>query len=107
MLQGIFAAARVHGIAVCKEWLSAQLFNQIYYSAGVIGAQIADVTQFSEMQLDSDKFAVHVNGADSGFAQQLLQLGGKSVSESSSAEISKIHFRSFHYVPPHIIGALY
>ena len=72
MLQGIFPAARIHGITVCKEGLSAQLLDNVSNSLGVVGTEIADIAQFSKMHLNGNKFAVHIDLLNSGFFNKLF-----------------------------------
>jgi hypothetical protein len=52
------------------------------------------------MQLDGDELPVHINITDPGFSDQLLELGGQSVSKSHRAEIGKIDLCFLHVHSP-------
>ena len=72
MLQGIFSAAWIHGITVCKEGLSAQLFYYINNGPGIIGTQVADISQLSEMHLDRNKFSIQIQVFNPSLFDQLF-----------------------------------
>jgi hypothetical protein len=49
MFDGIFAASRIHSIAICKEWFTSQLLHHIDHSTGIIRAQITYISQLSKI----------------------------------------------------------
>ena len=96
MLDGVLAASGVHGVAVRQERLAAQLLDHIHHRAGIVRTQEADVAQLTKVHLDGDKFAVHVNLADSRLFDQLFELGGQAVTERNRSEVGIIDFCFFH-----------
>ena len=83
MFQGVFAAARIHGVAVGEKRLATEFLDQVDNRTGIIGAEIADIDQFSEMEFDGDELAFHVQLIDPRLADELLQLGGGSPSSKA------------------------
>ena len=61
MLQRIFAAARIHRVAVGQKRLSAQLLDEVGDDLGIVRAQKRQVAELAEVQLDGDEFAVKVD----------------------------------------------
>ena len=96
MLQSVLPAAGIHGVAVGEEGLAAQRFYQIHHCAGVVGAEIADIAQLAEVELDGNEFAVHVDVFNAGFAHELLELGGQSVAKGLGAEVGIVYLCLFH-----------
>ena len=90
MLDGVLTAARIQGIAVGQKGDSARLLYHVCHSLGVIGPQIADISQLAKMYLDGYEFSFHVHGGKAGFFHQPFQLRRKSFSEACP-EICKIH----------------
>ena len=70
MLQRVFTAARIERVAVGKERNAAKFLNNVRHCLRVVRTQIRKIPQLSEMHLDRDKFAVHINCADSCRADQ-------------------------------------
>ena len=91
MLQGVLPAARVHGIAVSKEGLAPQLLDDVHHRPGVVGAQIADIAQLTEVELDGHKFTLQVQVLNARLLNQLFQLGGQAVSIGLCMEIGEIN----------------
>ena len=97
VLQRIFAAAGVKGVAVGQKRLAAQLLDHVGHRFGVVGAQKAQVAQLAEMHLDGDKLALHVDLFNAGLFHQPLELGGQALAQPG-AEIGKVDLRFFHLV---------
>jgi len=102
MLQRVFAAARVHGVAVGEEGFAAQLLYHIHHGAGIVGAQKADVAVFAEVHLDGHKLSVQIHVADAGLFNEFLQLHGAAVTECDGVKIGVIYFRLFHKFSPSV-----
>ena len=91
MLQSILPAAGVHGIAVGEEGLTAQLLYHIHHRTGVVGAQVADITQLTKVHFNGNKFAFQVQLLNPSFFNQFFQLGGQAVTIGLSMKIGKIN----------------
>ena len=90
VFEGILAAAGIERVAVGEEGLAAPLLAEVGDDLGVVGTQ-----EFTEMHLDGDELALHVDGLNaSGDAEpaQLIQLAGAH----RAAEIGKINDGFFH-----------
>ena len=100
MLQGIFAATGIHGVAVGQERLTAEIFDCINNSPCIVGAQITDVSKLTKVQFDGNKAALHINMANACFFDHFLQLGGQAIAKSLGAKICKVHLCFFHKYSP-------
>ena len=96
VLEGVLAAAGVHRVAVGKEGLAAQLLHNVHNGARVVRAQVADVAQLAKVNLDGHELAIHINLADAGLADQLLEFLGESGTVSLGAEVGEVNFRFLH-----------
>ena len=96
VLQGIFAEAGIHRVAVGEERFSAEFLDQVGHGFGVIGTEVADVAQLSEVHFDGDELAVHIDVGDAGPAGEPFQLGGHAFPESSRPEVGVEYFCFFH-----------
>ncbi len=96
VLQGVFPAAGVHGVAVGEEGLAPQLLDHVHHSPGVVGPQVADVAQLAEVQFDGHKFALQFQVLYARLFNQLFQLGGQAVAVSLGVEIGKINLCFLH-----------
>ena len=96
VLQRVLPAAGVHGIAVGEEGLASQRLYYVHHRPGVVGAEEADIAQLAEVHLDGDEFSIHVDLADAGLFQQLLQLGRQAVAIGRGMKIGKINLRNRH-----------
>ena len=74
MLNGIFPAARIQGIAVGQKRLSAAFLYQVRHGLGIIGPEIAHISQLAEMHLDCYKFSFHIDLVHPCRLQKALQL---------------------------------
>ena len=74
VLQGIFSAARVQGIAVGKKWKTTLLFTEIGNHFRIIRTKKRHVSQFAKMHFDCDEFALHINVFDASSNTELFQL---------------------------------
>ena len=92
VLDGVLATTWIHCVAVSKEGLAPQLLNHIYQCARIVGAQVADVTQLAEVELDGYELAVHINIAQTRLEDKFLELGGHTVTASLGAEVCEIYF---------------
>ena len=96
MLQSVFPAAGIHGVAVGKEGLAPQLLDHVHHRPGVVGPQIADVAQLAEVHLNGHKLALQVQLLDARLLHQLFQLSGQAVAKGLCVEIGKINLCFFH-----------
>ena len=96
VLQGVFPASGVHGVAVGEEGLAPQGLYHVRHGPGVVGPQKAEVPQLAEVHLDGYELAVHVNFADAGLFDELLELDGGSLAVGRYAEIGEIYLCFFH-----------
>ena len=93
VIQRVFAAADIQGVAVRQEGLAALTFYQIRHSFGPVGAEIGHVARLAEMHFDGHIFAVHVDVVESGGHHQAGQLLGQVFTPTGAAEICEINFR--------------
>ena len=98
MIQGIFAAARIQGVAVRQKRLAAEFFDEICHRLDILRAQGRQVAQFPEMHLDRREFAFEIDVLHAGEAAEFLQLL-RQARPYGHAEIGHIHFCFFHAVP--------
>ena len=92
MLQRVFPAARIHGVAVCEEWLAAKFFYHICNGLGIVRPEIADIAKFTKMHFDRYKFAVHIQLGYAGFFNEFFQLCGKTVTKCNRVKVGKVYF---------------
>ena len=93
VIQRVFAAADIQGVAVRQEGLAALTFYQIRHGFGPVGAEIGHVARLAEMHFDGHIFAVHVDVAETGSHHQPGQLLGQVFPPTGAAEICEINFR--------------
>ena len=74
VIQRVFAAAHIQGVAVRQEGLAALAFYQIRHGLGPVGPQIGQVARLAEVHLDGHILAVHVDVAETGSHHQPGQL---------------------------------
>jgi len=99
MFQRVFPAAGIEGIAVGKEGLAAQGLDYICHRTGIVGTQEAQIAQLTEVHLDGDKLAFHIDLIDTGSADQTLELERETFSELGP-EVGIINLGFFHCDPP-------
>ena len=95
VLQCVLAAARIQGVAVGQKRQTALLLAQVGHHLGIVGAQECQIAQLTEMHLDGNELAIHINVLDAGgnaHAAQLVQQAGAH----RTAEICIINFGCFH-----------
>ena len=95
MFERIFSASGIHGVAVRKERLTTKLFDYVYNSTRIVGAQITDIAKLTEMKLDRNKFAVEIKIRNSCRFDQSFQFCGQSLTKLRT-KIRKIYFCFFH-----------
>ena len=95
VLQGVFPAAHIEGVAVGEEGLSAQLFHHISHRLGVVGAEKTQIAQLAEVHFDGHELVIHVDFANASGPDQPLELGGKALAQLG-AEIGVVYFCFFH-----------
>ena len=93
VIQRVFAAADIQGVAVRQEGLAALTFYQIRHGFGPVGAEIGHVARLAEMHFDGHIFAVHVDVAETGSHHQPGQLLLQVFPPAGAAEICEINFR--------------
>ena len=74
VLQGVFPAAGIEGVAVGEEGDAPQALHHIGHHLGVIGPQECQVSRLTEMHLDGHQLTLKVDLPDARRAHQLLQL---------------------------------
>ena len=90
MIQSIFSAARIQGVAVGQKRHAAQIIAKIRHGLRVVRTKEGEISELTEMHFDRDEFSVHVNVFDPcGNAElfQLVQLAGSNRTQ----EICKIN----------------
>ena len=92
MIQRIFAAADIQGVAVGQEGLAPLTFHQISHGFSPVGPEVSHVARLSKVHFDGYIFAVHVNVAKTGGHHQTGQLLGKVLPPCGAAEVCKINF---------------
>ena len=91
MIQRIFPASHIQGVAVGEKWLAAQLFHHIRHRFGVIGAQVSQISRLAEVNFDGNVFFVKINGSDPRFFDQPFQFLRKA-DRVVGSQIGKIYF---------------
>jgi hypothetical protein len=104
VLKGVFAAARVQGVAVRQERQAALRLAQIGHNARVVRAQKGQIAQLAEVHLDGDELAVHVDVLDAGREAQPLELV-RQAGAHRAAKIGKIDRSVFHIPSPCLFSA--
>ena len=90
VIQRIFAAAYIEGIAVRQERLAAVLFNQLHEHSGIVGAKISQISGLSEMDFNGSVLAAEIDLIQhAGFFYKALQFL-KQVFMECSSECGKI-----------------
>lgn len=97
VLERVLAAARIERIAVRQERHTALLFDEVCDDLRVLRAQIGHVAKLTEVHLDGDELAVHVNLLDAGSQAECPELL-HDVASDRHAEIREINFCLFHDV---------
>ena len=93
VIQRVFAAADIQGVAVRQEGLAALTFYQIRHGFGPVGAEIGHVARLAEIHFDGHILAVHVDVAETGSHHQPGQLLLQVFPPTGAAEICEINFR--------------
>ena len=101
VLDGVFAAAGVEGVAVGEEGDAAELLDEVGHRLGVVRAQVGDVAQLAEVHLDGDELAAHIDLPDARRLEEALELVGQPLPETG-AEAGEVDFGSFHENVPFI-----
>ena len=60
MLQSIFPAPRIHGVTIGQKRFTAKFLDHIGNRPGIIRAKIADIAEFTKMELDGNDLALHI-----------------------------------------------
>ena len=95
MVYRVFAAAGIESVAVRQEGLAAQLLDDIRHGLYIIGSEIGEVAQLSEVHFDGHEFSVKIDAADARRADQLLKFCALAHAYTR-AKVRKIHFCLFH-----------
>ncbi|CDA62161.1 unknown [Clostridium sp. CAG:169] len=74
MVQCIFAASDIQGVAVGQERLAAQFFDQVHDDLCIVWAQIGKVARFAKMNFDSSVFVFKINVGNTCFPHQMIEL---------------------------------
>ena len=102
VLQRVFAAAGVQGVAVGEEGHAAALLHQVGHHLGVVGPQERQVARLAKVHLDGNKFAVQIHAGQAGAAQQTGELF-RHTGAGLGTEIREKHLRG-HVDSPFILG---
>ena len=95
MVQRIFAAADIQGVAVGQEGSAAHFTNQINDNFCVVWAQVSQISRFTEVNFDCCKFVLKINLTNAGFDSQSAQLFGQIAAELY-LHGGEVYFRFFH-----------
>ena len=95
VLQGVFPPPGVQGVAVGQERQAAQGLDHVGHPLGVVGPQVGQVARLPEVDLDGGHLVVKVDVADSGGADQLLQLV-QLADADLGAQVGEINFGCWH-----------
>ena len=102
VLQCVLAAARIQGVAVGQKRQTALLLAQVGHHLGVVGAQECQIAQLTEMHLDGNEFAIHINildpGGDAHAAQLVQQAGAHGTAEICIIDLGCFHSSFLHFV---------
>ena len=102
VLQCVLAAARIQGVAVGQKRQTALLLAQVSHHLGVVGAQECQIAQLTEMHLDGNEFAIHINVLDAGSnahaAQLVQQAGAHGTAEICIIDLGCFHSSFLHFV---------
>ena len=95
MIQSIFSAAYIKGVAVGKEWFSAKLFYNVCYCFCVIGTEKCKISRFSEVDFNGSIFSFKINVVNTGSFNETFQFIKKSIVKTGT-QICVVNFRFFH-----------
>ena len=90
MIQSIFSAARIQGVAVGQKRHAALFLTEIRNGFRVVRTKEGEISELTEMHFDRDKFSVHVNVFDSCSNAELFQLV-QLAGSNRTPEIGKIN----------------
>ena len=99
VLERVFAAARIECVAVRQEGHAALLFDEVRDDLRVLRAKIRHVAELTEVHLDRDELAVHVNLLDASSEAECPELL-HDIAADRHAEIREINFCLVHDYPP-------
>jgi hypothetical protein len=85
------AAARIKRIAIRQERQSALFLAEISHNFGILRTQESHVPQFTEMHLDSNELAIHIDVLNASCQAQCLELLQQARSHLHT-EVGKINF---------------
>ena len=90
VVQGVLPSAHIEGVAVREEGLAALALHQVRHRLGPVGPQVCQVAGLTEVQLDGNILAVHIDIAEAGGHHQAGQLLGQVLPPAGGAEVCKI-----------------
>ena len=96
VIQCVFAAAGIEGVAVGQEGRAAQLLDHVRHRLGVVGPQEGQVAQLAKMHFDGGKLIFKINVSDARPAHQLLQLLRQGRPAGMGSEITEINLCLCH-----------
>ena len=77
MIQSVLPGAYIHGVGVGEEGLASQILHQIHDDLGVVGADVGQVAQFTEVDLDGNELVFEIDLVEAGGHDQPSQLLGQ------------------------------
>ena len=96
MLKSFLAAADIESIAVGNEGFAALFPDKVNYSLYVVRTEVGDISPLTEVHLDGNEFALHINISQTCLLSQLFQLLRQRSSAVAGDEIGKINLGFFH-----------
>ena len=94
VVERVFTAADVERVAVGQKNAAAQRAHVVRHDPGVLRAQIGEVAQLAEVDLDGGVAVGKIDGLEARLLEQPVQLLGQRLMRD--AEIGKIDFRGLH-----------
>lgn len=91
VIERVLASAHIQGVAVGEERFAVQILDHIHDSAGVVRAEICQISRLSEVNFDGDIFVFKIHGGKARLAQKPLQFHLQRIS-CLYPQIGKIYF---------------
>ena len=99
MVQGVFPAPGIQGIAVRQEGFAPPFLHQVRHGLYILGPDGGQIAQFPEMHLDGGELPLEVDVSHMGRLTEPLEFV-QCAGAHRAAKIRKIHFCLFHGLLP-------